>query len=144
MLTLAVLVGIAIALTLVAFKSGLILFRMVAALAWLVLGILLLTSPATIGVGAFPTTVRTVMGFIFLMMIIAVLLLQINTEIRREMVTKGRAGYPGAQTSSWTEWGPAPNKKKMTKADASRLRQEEYKDRLGEIRKRATKRRRGY
>lgn len=144
MLTLAVLTGMALALTFMASKTRQILFRMGAILGWLGIGILAWTSPATIGVSTFPAGAQYVISLICVVMCIAVALMQMQTEIRREQFIKGRAGYPGAETSSWTEWGPTPRKKHMTANEASSLRQIEHKQMIHEASIRAAKRRRGY
>jgi hypothetical protein len=149
MLTLAVLVGIAIALTLIAFKSGMVLFRVGAILGWLAIGILAWTSPATIGVSTFPVGAQYVISLICVVMCIAIALMQMGTDIRHEQLVRGKqAGYPGAATASWESWGRPPKKKKMTKNDMSNQRQEEYAQELHTVSMRARKsriaRRRGY
>jgi hypothetical protein len=90
-----------------------------------------------------------VLGFVFLVMTIAPLLLQMGADIRHEQLVRGKqAGYPGAETTSYTDWGPKPKKKRMTKNDMSNQRQEEYTQELHTVSTRARKnrmaRRRGY
>jgi hypothetical protein len=143
MLTLAVLAGLAVVLTLVAFKSRYILYRMAAILGWLGLGILAWTSPAIIGIAGFPAGAQYVMSLICAVMVFAVALMHMQTEIRHEQLVKGRqVGYPGAETASWTSWGNPPGKKKMTKNEMSNIRLQAYKQQLHEISERASKARR--
>ena len=94
-------------LTLIALKANLVLFRIGGALAWLTLGILLLTNQLGTGVSQ-PWT--QALGLLFLVMTVAVLTLQMVTDIRHERSVRGSPGRPGASTSSWKEWGPNPGK----------------------------------
>ena len=80
--------------SLLAIKVNLILFRIGAALSWLTLGILLLTNQLSTGI-AQPWT--QALGFLFLVMTIAPLTLQMVTEIKTEKGGK-----------SWIEWGKKP------------------------------------
>jgi len=119
MLTLAVLAGLALALTFLALKVRLLLFRVAPAMAWLALGMVLLVSPATIGLTSFADPWVTVLGFIFLVMTIAPLTLQVVTETK--VKTKTGAEY--------TKWGKEP----IDADDESRSRRV-YRERREKIR----------
>ena len=110
---LIVLAGI---LTLLALKVNLILFRMAAAASWLALGIWLLIG----GSLSLSDPWVVVLGLVFVMMTIALLTLQMMTEVRRE-----------ARGKSWTEWS-----RKEKAPPRSRLVKERHKERLGAIRER--------
>ena len=140
---LAILFGLAIALTLVAFKARILLFRLVGMLAWFGLGILAWTSPATIGIDTFPTGTQYIISLICAVMIFALWQLQMGTDIQHERLVRGKqAGYPGAETAKWTEWGRLPGNKHLTKWDKSRIEGEKYAAELHEISVRARKNRR--
>ena len=113
-------------LTFIAIKANLILFRLAAAGSWLALGLWLLLSDTTnLSLG---DTWTQVLGFVFVMMTIAPLTLQMITETKHERVQRGpQGGYPGASSESWTKWGPSPDKKQVA---TSRDRQSAYRERL--------------
>jgi hypothetical protein len=72
-----------------------------------------------------------VLAFVFLLMTIAPLTLQMYTETQREERTKGEfKGFPGASSASWRGWGPRPSNKKPTKNQQSLTRQSAYKEEL--------------
>lgn len=124
-------IALALALTLIALKVRLILFRMAAALGWLVLGVWLLLSDSTNL--QMSDTWTQILGFLFLIMVVGVLSLQMITETKRELVDKSRPGFPGAGTSSWTEWGLKP--KEEVESRSTRVKRER-KEKLRAIRTR--------
>ena len=116
---------IAVSLTAFAYKIRLILFTMAAASSWLGLGIWLLLSDSTNL--QMSDTWTQVIGFVFVMMTIAVLTLQMRTDIRHEKSVRGNiGGYPGAASESWTEWGPKAKKKNLSAME----RQTAYRKRI--------------
>jgi len=128
------LIILACMLTLVALKANLILFRVGAAISWIALAFLFLT-------GALGTAIATpwtqVVSFAFVVMAIAVLLLQMRTETTYEARgrKRGEFGMAGdTESTSYSGWGPKPKKHKSTSAE----RQEAYKQ---ELRARRSRRR---
>ena len=85
---------LALGLTAISLKVTLILFRVAASISWLVLGILFLTG--AVGVGLSDPWSQA-LGFVFLVMTIAPLTLQMVTEVKRESSGK-----------SWAEWSRRP------------------------------------
>lgn len=111
-------------LTAFAYKIRMLLFTMAAATAWLALGVwLLLSDSSNLQMS---DTWTQIIGFVFVLMTIAVLTLQIRTDIRHEAQVRGRVGYPGAETESYTTWGPKQRKKKPTALE----RQADYAEML--------------
>lgn len=113
-------------LTFFALRVGMLLWRLAAAMAWLGLGIWLLLSDSTNL--QMSDTWTQVIGTVFILMTIAVLTLQIRTDIRHERSVRGKQGYPGAETESYTTWGPTKRSKKPTAVE----RQANYKETLRE------------
>jgi len=113
-------------------------------LAWLGLGILAWISPATIGIAKpFPENAKYMIDLICVVMIFALALMQMQTDIRHEQLVRGRqAGYPGAETASWTDWGKPPKKRKLTANEESDVRYNEYRETLNSISVNAKKNRR--
>jgi len=119
-------------MTLIARGTSLPLFRLGAALSWLALAFLLLTG--VIGT-SLSQTWAVILVFCFVVMFIAVLLLQVVTETRHESAARGRfGGFPGTKTASWTTWGPRPGPKANP---GSAERQNAYKETLRDIHSRA-------
>jgi hypothetical protein len=103
-----------------------LLMSMAASIAWLVLGILLMTSPDTIGLGSLSATWTQALGFVFILMVFSPVLLYIKptTTLQREETMRDAFGRP--IKTSWTEQGSRP-KSKQKRSDAV---QSEYKERL--------------
>jgi len=118
-------------LTFIAIKANLLLFRLASAGSWLALGLwLLLSNTTNLDLG---DTWTQVLGFVFIMMTIAPLTLQMITETKHEKVRRGdQGGYPGASSESWTKWGPSPDKRQVV---SSRDRQSAYREKLAAGRK---------
>jgi uncharacterized membrane protein len=77
-----VLIVIALGLTFMSLKARWLLFRLAAAMAWLACGVYLLVGGnSTLSIS---DVWNQILGFIFIVMAVAVLLLQIVTEVRRE------------------------------------------------------------
>lgn len=117
------LVLLALGLTIIANRIGIILFRMAAAVSWLTLGILFWTNQLGTSLGS--PWVQAV-SLVFLVMAVGVLSLQMRTDIRHEAQVRGSLGTPGARTESWTTWGPKQKKKALTTME----RQANYKKKL--------------
>lgn len=115
------LILLGLGLTIFALKATLVLFRLGAAMTWLALGMLFLTDQFGLGLGD-PWT--QVIATVFIVMAIAVLSLQWITDIRHEAKVRGKSGYPGASTESWSSWGPKP---KQNHKQTALERQAEYK-----------------
>jgi len=111
------LIILASVLNFTAIRANLLLFRMAAAISWLTLGILLWT-------GALSTSMSDpwtqALGFVFILMTVAPLTLQMVTETKRE-----------AKGQFWTEWR---RNVKETKRQKSLRTQKEYKDQLRSLR----------
>lgn len=112
--------------TAIAWRTRFLPFSMAAGLSWLVLGILCWTSPDTIGVDAMSTAWAQALGFLFLLMTIGPLLLQMRSDIKHE--AKTREG----EVISWTSQGNPPEKK----VTRSQKVQKEYTTQLRDIKKR--------
>ena len=89
----------AIALTFLALKVKLILFRIAPALVWMALLTLLIMSPETVGLEAITVPYVTILAFVFVVMSVGVFSL---TFITQTIHTKG-----GIQ---WNEYGKGPPK----------------------------------
>ena len=134
---------LSLGLTFLAFKVKLMLFRMAPAISWAGLGIYLLIGNITnLGIASAWTQM---LGFVFLIMSIASLLLQVKSDSQHEMQVRGKRGFPGAESERWEEWGP--NKKRGKVAPTSAERQAAYRQQVrgavqrGEDRRRATAKR---
>jgi len=134
---------LSVMLTFLALKVKLILFRLAPAISWTGLGIWLLIGNVTnLGIASAWTQM---LGFVFIIMAIGSLLLQIKSDTQHESVTRGKRGFPGAESERWEEWGPKKSRKpaKQTSED----RQAEYRMKVrgavqrGEERRRATAKR---
>jgi len=110
-----IIVAIALGLTFVALKVGLILFRVAAAVAWLAMLVYVVFAPA-FSLGD-PWTY--VLCFGLFSMVIACLMLQVVTEIKMEK--EGRV---------WSEWGKHPKDEVVSR---SVLVKEERRKRLRTI-----------
>ncbi len=121
---LGVLGFLALGLSWLAIRVSMLVWRMAAAISWLVLGILFWTNALGTSIGD-PWVYA--LSLVFFLMIIAVLTLQMRTDIRHERSVRGKiGGYPGASTESYVTWGPKKRKTKLTTLD----RQSEYKELL--------------
>ena len=90
---------------------------MAASIAWLAFGILLLTSPSTIGLGSISTTWVQALGFALVLMIFVPILLYIKPTTTFHKTKDG---------VSWTEQGWAPKDKTSRREQA----QQDYKQQL--------------
>jgi len=108
------LVALAIALTVISIKANLLLFRVAAAASWLALGVWLLLSNTTNL--SMSTTWTQILGFVFVMMTIAPLTLQMVTEVKKE--SKGKV---------WSEWARKPKEPIVSRSAKVR---EEYRSKL--------------
>jgi len=101
-----------------------------AALVWLALGVWLFLSPTPIF--SFTETWAQMLAFVFILMTAIPFLFQMNTEIRYEQSKQGKfKGYPGAESSSYTSWGPKPKKE----VETSEMRQAAHREQLRGISK---------
>jgi hypothetical protein len=116
---------LSLGLAFLAFKIKLILFRIASALCWLGLGIYLLLGKVTNL--SLSDTWTQVLAFVFFIMAIGCLLLQIRSDTEHTKVSKGRPGYPGAETESWKDWGPMHKTKKLSKSEEANQRQAVYR-----------------
>jgi len=123
---LGVLIFLGLGLSWFAIRVNMILWRLGAALSWFSIGVLIwtnelgtdLTDPWTYAV-----------GLALFVMIIAVLQLQMKTDVAHERSVRGKiGGYPGAESESWTTWGP----KKSGKGGkpGARERQTAYREKI--------------
>ena len=134
---------LSLALTFLALKVKLILFRLAPALSWTGLGIWLLIGDIP-NLGMSDTWVQ-MLGFVFVVMAIGSLLLQIKSDSQHEKLVRGRHGAPGAESERWEEWGPT--KKRGKSAPSSAERQAAYRMQVrgavqrGEDRRRAAAKR---
>jgi hypothetical protein len=118
---------LAIGLTWVATKVNLILFRVAPFLAWLGLGVLLLLGNITnLGIDKAWTQV---LGFVFIVMAFASLLLQIKTETKRNRTVIGPLGRQHTETS--TDWSPRRKSKKSSSEDRQSAYRMQIKSRVG-------------
>jgi hypothetical protein len=114
---------LSLGLTFLAFKVKLMLFRIAPAISWTGLGIYLLIGNITnLGIASAWTQM---LGFVFIIMAIGSLLLQVRSDSIHEATTKGSRGSPGAETERWEEWGP--KKKRGKGKPTSAERQAEYR-----------------
>jgi hypothetical protein len=114
---------LSLGLTFLAFKVKLMLFRMAPAISWTGLGIYLLIGNITnLGIASAWTQM---LGFVFIIMAIGSLLLQVRSDSVHESTTRGSRGTPGAETERWEEWGP--KKKRGKTAPSSAERQAAYR-----------------
>ena len=121
---LGVLGFLALGLSWLAIRVSMLVWRMAAAISWLVLGILFWTNALGTSIGD-PWVYA--LSLVFFLMIIAVLTLQMKSDIQHERSVRGNlGGYPGASSESWTTWGPRKRAKKSTALE----RQSEYKELL--------------
>lgn len=134
MITLGVFFGICSLLTWFAFKQRVLLWRTAAIISWLGLGIMAWTSPFDIGVDVLPTGTQHVLSLICAVMIFATATMQMTTDIRHEQSIRGNKGFPGAESSSWTEWGPPPKKQTLSR---SQIAYNEHKEKLKGVGERA-------
>lgn len=123
---LGVLTFMALGLSWFAVRVNMMLWRLGAALVWLAIGIVIWTN--TLGSDiADPWTYALALAL--LVMIIAVLTLQMSSDIKHEASVRNVQGFPGSKTESWTGWGPKPRRKKQSELTAME-RQADYKKRL--------------
>ena len=114
---------LSLGLTFLAFKVKLMLFRIAPAISWTGLGIYLLIGNITnLGIASAWTQM---LGFVFIIMAIGSLLLQVRSDSMHEATTRGSRGAPGAETERWEEWGP--KKKRGKSKPTSAERQAEYR-----------------
>ena len=104
------------------------------ALVWLALGVWLFLSPTPIfSIG---DTWSQMLAFVFILLVFVPFLFQVNTEIRYEQSRQGKfKGYPGAESSSYSSWGPKPK----PEVETSEMRQASYRNSLKIISKRYQK-----
>jgi hypothetical protein len=119
------LIGLAGFLTFMTVKVRFLPVSIAAGMAWLALGILLLLDPDTIGLDTVSTTWVQVLGFIFLLMTVVPLLLQMRYDIRHESKVRGTG-----EVLSWGEYGKPPGRQKLSREEASTQRQQDYRNRL--------------
>ena len=118
---LGVLIFMALGLSWFALKVNMMLWRLGAALVWLSIGILLWTNTLGSDVSD-PWTY--VLALALLVMIIAVLMLQVKTDVRHEASARNKSGLQ--ETMSFTSY----EKKKKRTAPTSLDRQAAHKARL--------------
>ena len=104
------LILLAVLLTFIAVKVNLMLFRIAASISWLALSAWTLTSGSTNL--SISSTWTQLLGFVFVLMVIAPLTLQMVTEVHRE-----------ASGHAWTEWGKKPSEDMSSSAQQRRYRQ---------------------
>ena len=117
---LGVLIFMALGLSWFALKVNMMLWRLGAALVWLSIGILLWTNTLGSDVSD-PWTY--VLALALLVMIIAVLTLQMRTDIKHEASARSKAGL--TETMGWVE-----NVPKKKKTQTALERQTAYKEKL--------------
>jgi len=116
----ACLVGLSLALTWFSFKIKMILVNLAAILAWLALGIYFLLSDDPML--AIADAWNQVLGFVFIVMAIAVMLMSIRSSTEHEA---GRRWPNGTvSTEKWESWGP---KRKPSPKASSAERQAAYR-----------------
>jgi hypothetical protein len=70
------------------------------------------------------------LAFVFILLTFIPFLLQMNTEIKYEQSKQGKfQGYPGAESSSYTKWGPRPG----APVETSEMRQASHREKLREV-----------
>lgn len=119
------LIGLAGFLTFLCLKWKFLPMSIAAALSWLALGIATLLDPSQIGLTTLSDAWVTVLGFVFLLMTIVPLLLQMRSDIKHESKVRGTG-----EVLQWGEWGTPPGKQKLSKNEASKKRQGEYRDQI--------------
>lgn len=117
------LIILALGLTYFSLKVQLILFRVAPTLCWIGLGVYLLLSTDPLLKISEPW--NQILGFVFLVMAIGTMILQIRSDSQHERTSKGGLGVPGAETETWTEWGPKKRRGKTKPTSAQR--QAEYR-----------------
>jgi len=116
------LIGLCLGLSYLSLKVDLVLFRLAPILGWLALAFMFFTNVFGTDIG---DTWTTFIAFLFIVMAFAIMLLQMNSEVKHEAKGKGSKGY------SWTSWGQNPNNKKTNYNDAYYARRAELRKRLG-------------
>ncbi len=111
------LIAIAAVLTLISLKANLILFRLSASASWLALGTWTLLG-GSLSIGDVWTQM---LGFVFLMMTIAPLTLQMVTDVKYEKGGK-----------SWSRWERSPVEEKESRSSRT---QREWRETLRSLRK---------
>src|SRR4030042_555603 len=96
---------------------------MAASISWLALGILLMTSPDTIGLDTLSSTWTQVLGFVFLLMVFTPILLYIKPTTTLHKEGAVRDSFGRLSKVSWSEQGSRPS----NKARRSEIVQREYK-----------------
>jgi len=109
-------------LTWFSYRGRFLPLSLAAALGWIALGIVLLTSPDSVNLDPISSTWVQPLGFVFFLMALVVLLFQTRTDIRHERSVRGSSG---GTSESWHESVPK-RKKKPTAAE----RQADYKEQL--------------
>ncbi len=115
------LIGLCLGLSYLSLKVDMILFRLAPILGWMALAFMFFTNVFGTDIGDAWTTF---IAFLFIVMAFAIMLLQMNAEIKHETKDKGGRGY------SWTSWGKRPGPKKDYH-DAYWARRAELRRRLG-------------
>lgn len=124
---------LAIGLTLVSLKVKLILFRLGASMAWLCLGVLLLTGNLSgLSIGE---SWCQVLGFIFLVMTIAPLTLQMMTDVHHERKVRDQFGRTHIESS--TEWKRNRKSGPTSSEDRQAIYRMQVRERLNRGRARA-------
>jgi uncharacterized membrane protein len=124
---------LAIGLTFMAVKVRMILFRLAAALGWTGLGIyLLIGNNSALDIS---DTWIQVMGFIFLVMAIAVLLLQIKTDTQHERSVRGKDG--SVHKEQWRSWDTVKKSKGPSAAERQLAYRSEVRARVNRGRARS-------
>lgn len=107
------LILLAVGLTWISTKVNLILFRVAPFLVWLAIGTWLLIGNITnLGIGS---TWTQMLGFAFIVMAFATLILQIKTETKRNKTVMDNFGRQHTETSS--DWSPRKKSKKPSSSD---------------------------
>lgn len=119
----AVVGALALVLTYLSRRTHDLLLRIGTSLCWLAMLVYLLVGgDANLSISN-PWIQVLALGL--LVMVIVPLTWQMKSDISHERQTRGKLGYPGAETESYTTWGPT-GKKKPTALE----RQAEYKELL--------------
>jgi len=106
---LGVLIFLALGLTWFALRVNMMLWRLPAAILWLVVGILVWTNE----LGSSVTDPWTyALGLVLFLMIVAVLSLQMKSDIRHEASVRGRGGR--GESESYSAFGNRPQKHEPT------------------------------
>ena len=119
------LITLGFCLTLFASKRPSLPLALAAGLIWFATGVWLWFS--TTPVFGFSETWSQILAFVFVILTFVPFLLQMNVEVKYEQSKQGKfQGYPGAESSSYTKWGPKPGEQ----VETSEMRQEAHREKL--------------